>query len=95
MRCLYNKKWCEKGQSATDYLMLVGGAILIMVITITIIIGLSSPGGLTDKEHNAIFVCESHGLELIDFKDHYGKLKEVKCFQPNEDFKVFRSELNE
>ncbi len=71
----------EKGQSGLDYLLLIGGAILVAVVVISVLIGLAFPLGFKQSyEHNAEFVCESHQMQLFDFKHENDKLLEVKCF---------------
>ncbi len=82
----------EKGQEAFEVVLLMGGGILVAVIVISILTATSSTQD-TDEEHNAKFFCESHGLELIDFEDDFGKLEEVKCFKENENLKVFKKKV--
>lgn len=49
----------KKGQGALEYLLLIGGAILVAVVVITILSGLGNPVGAQANETAARAICSA------------------------------------
>ena len=62
----------KKGQGALEYLLLIGGAVLVAVIVITLLLGIADQGQTDTQataDAGAIKICESRLMTLCN--DHY------------------------
>lgn len=59
----------KKGQGALEYLLLIGGAILVAVVVITILSGIGSQGGETTERSAIEGICKSRAGDACGVPD--------------------------